>query len=158
MRRETYEHSSFFSIIDDQGEKKYKVLCKNFQLGKCFFLLDASQINLATIRSLIFPFISVYLIRFGLREISVMENHLHKTPAYSILGIDWKFKSGLAPYSFSVFDRSSELIMSQFKEVGRTFSNYEIEICKHEFEIACLCISICVNNLLINDSKIYELT
>jgi uncharacterized protein YxjI len=158
MKQESNGHSGCFVVLGSNGDKKYKVLCKDFQLGKCFFLLDNSQVSLALIRKLAFPFISVYLIKFGLREISLMENRFNRIPTYFIRGIDWHFKNGLKPYSFSVVDGNSESIMSQFKESRGGLGNYEIEIFKDEFEIVCLCISVCVNNLLINDGKICELT
>jgi uncharacterized protein YxjI len=158
MKRENDKYLECFSVLDVFGNRKYKVIGKNFRIGKKFFLIDSSQTSLAFIRKLIFPFISNYLIKSNIKEINLFENRLHKNPSYNIGGIDWIFKNSSQPYVFSVTDKDSQIIMKQVRIFKNFCNNYEIEIINEKFEIVCLCISVCVNNLILNDNKICELT
>jgi uncharacterized protein YxjI len=156
MKRELGCDSNLFLVFDENSKIKYRVVTKNKRFLKSIFLLDSFGNNMANIKKFSFPLVSVYFIKIEIFDVAVIENRVNFKPIYHISRTDWIFKNSSKAYYFSVVDQMSEILMTQYKDV--ITGEYNIEIFKENFEIPGICISVCVNNLIINENKVLELT
>ena len=155
MKRDKSYFFNLFYVFDENSEIKYESKMKsNLGFSKIMILVDSFGKNVATIKKFSFPLLGVYFIKVGNIDLVLIENKTNSKPVYYINRGDYVFKNGLKPYCFSIEARDFEILMVQYKDA---FDNFNIEIFEEKFEVLGICVSICVNDIIISENKIRKL-
>lgn len=144
---------SRFLIFDELGNIKYRVSIEYASLVVKLDIYDTNNKRIAKIRKRDIMFFSTYTISCKKGKIKVIGKLSGEDPGFYINGVNWYF-NGCAPWhNFDIINVDKSIVMTHLMKWGQFGSSYEININEEDKELLCICISLCIDTLIVNLEK-----
>lgn len=138
------------TVYDDLGEKKYFVLIEHSVLGMKLDLYKANGKRISKIRQHGFSFNKTYNITGKDKNLKFILKVDEDNVSAFIKGLPILFEGDILKKEFSLLTENKNVIMTHKYSLK---NYYELDILIEDFELICVCISLCIETLLFFDEK-----
>lgn len=146
-------NSTRFLIFDELGKIKYKVSIEYTSLAVKLDVYDTYNKRIAKIRKRDIMSFNTYTISCKSGKIKVIGKLVGEKSNFYINGINWYFSGSVLWHNFDIINVDKSIVMTHCMKWGQFGSTYELNINEEEKELLCVCISICIDTLIVNLEK-----
>ncbi|MDQ5983761.1 MAG: hypothetical protein RUMPE_00789 [Eubacteriales bacterium SKADARSKE-1] len=144
---------SRFLIFDELGNIRYRVSIEYTSLAAKLDVYDTNNKRIAKIRKRDIMSFTTYTVSCKKGKIKVIGKLTGEDPGFYINGINW-YLNGCAPWhNFDIINVDKSIVMTHCMKWSQFGSNYELKINEEDKELLCVCISLCIDTLLVNLEK-----
>lgn len=144
---------SGFMVYNSTGEEKYSVPVEHSVLGIKLDVNNALGKRVSKIRQHGFSFNKTYNISAGERKFKLILKVQEDNISAFIKGYAIAIVGDILRKEFSLINENKAAIMTH----KDNFKNYyELDILQDELELLSICVSLCIETLLLNDEKIEQ--
>ena len=147
------DNSVRFLIFDELGNIKYKASIEYTSLAVKLDVYDIYNKRIAKIRKRDIISFNTYTVSCKQGKIKVIGKLKGENSGFYINGINWYFNGGAPWHNFDIINVDKSIVMTHCMKWGQFGSNYEIIINEEEKELLCVCISLCIDTLIVNIEK-----
>ena len=136
-----------FLVLDEQQKILYRAVREAEAHRAWIRLFNQEERCVAYVRQTWFLMLELHTLTVGGCEYArlLQTTAMAPTQEIKILGPTWSFRGNLLLRNFDVIDVDHTVVMSHCKRWGAWGDGYEINVANPEFELACLCLALCLD-------------